>query len=56
MKYLGRVTGITRRYKVRNEDVRVELDSKATHRIESQQLRWFGPLNGMNENRLVKQL
>ena len=55
MKYLRRVKGITRRDRVRNELVRSELKVEPLMtRIKRQQLRWFGHLLRMDENRQVK--
>lgn len=57
LKYLRRVKGVTRMDKLRNDDIRAELGVKSIiHGIESQQLRWFGHLSRMNDDRPVKQI
>lgn len=55
MKYLRRIKGINRTDRVRNQDVREELGIESVLTvIERNQLRWYGHLNRMGDNRQVK--
>jgi hypothetical protein len=57
MKYLRKVIGNTRRDKIRNEMIRMNLGTQPLqNKMEQAQLRWFGHLNGMGEERLTKQI
>ncbi|CAH2003424.1 unnamed protein product [Acanthoscelides obtectus] len=57
MKFFRKVTRITRRDKIRNDIVRAELGVESiSHRVEVQQLRWFGHLNRMKESRPAKRV
>jgi hypothetical protein len=57
MKYLRRVIGKTRRDKIRNEMIRMNLGIQPLHnKMEQAQLRWFGHLNRMDEEKLTKQV
>nr|CAH7715510.1 unnamed protein product [Callosobruchus chinensis] len=55
MKYLRKVKGVTRIYRIRNEAVRQELEALIDH-IESKQLRLWGHLQRMAENIPIKQI
>ena len=55
MKYLRKVKGITRRDRVRNEQVREELNIEPIiSTIEKQQMKWLGHLHRMTDERQVK--
>ncbi|CAH1997516.1 unnamed protein product [Acanthoscelides obtectus] len=55
MKFLRKVKGITRRDKIRNDIVRSELGVEPIlHRVEVQQLRWFGDLNRSEADKKTK--
>lgn len=55
MKILRKIEGVTKLDKVRNETIRRNLKVKSViEKIETQQLRWFGHLVRMNEDRTVK--
>lgn len=57
MKYLRRVKGVTLRDRVRSAEIREELEVKpVTEFIEKRQLSWWGHLQRMNTNRVVKQI
>jgi hypothetical protein len=57
LKYLRRVIGKTRRDKIRNEMIRMNLGTQQLqNKIEEAQLRWFGHLKRMDEERLTKQV
>lgn len=57
MKYLRGVTGITRKDRIRNDVVRKELCAEPVLKsIEKQQLRWFGHLARMKEERQTKRV
>lgn len=55
MKYLRAVKGVTRRDRIRNEVIREELSIEPTLKfIERQQLKWFGHMVRMGQERQVK--
>lgn len=55
MKYLRGIMGITKRDRIRNEEIRKELEVDPVKKtIERQQLRWFGHLSRMENNRQTK--
>jgi hypothetical protein len=57
MKYLRRVIGKTRRDKIRNEMIRMNLGTQPLqNKMEQAQLRCCGHLNRMDEERLTKQV
>ena len=57
MKYLRKVVGKTRRDKVRNNTIREEVGQTAIqNHIKKKELRWFGHLNRMDENRIPKKM
>lgn len=57
MKFLRNVAGKTRRDKVRNHTIRKTLKVPPLEsRLEQGQLRWFGHLNRMNNDRVPKQV
>jgi hypothetical protein len=57
MKYLRRVIGKTRRDKIRNEMIKMNLGTQPLqNKMEQAQLRWFGHLNRMDEERLTEQV
>jgi hypothetical protein len=57
MKYLRRVIGKTRRDKIRNEMIKMNLGTQPLQNIiEQAQLRWSGHLNRMDEERVTKQI
>jgi hypothetical protein len=57
MKYLTRIIEKTRTDKIRNEMIRMNLGTQPLQIKKQQaQLRWFGHLNGMDEERLTKQV
>ena len=58
MKCLRSMIGVTRRDRVRNEEVRRRTGVVKTldQKVEQRVLRWFGHMERMNEERLVKQV
>lgn len=57
MKFLRAVKGVTRRDRIRNEQIREELEVESIHSvIERNQLKWFGHINRMQQKRQVKQV
>lgn len=55
MKYLRRVVGKTKRDKIRNQTIRTSLDIQPLQdRVYQAQLRWFGHLNRMDDQRIAK--
>lgn len=57
MKYLRRVKGVTRRDRIRNDDIRAELNIKSVQEyIEQRQLGWWGHLQRLNSTVPVKKV
>ena len=57
MKYLRKVKGVTRRDRIRNEDVRTELQIQSVLEfIENKQLSWWGHLQRMTDTRPAKEI
>lgn len=57
MKYLRRTKGVTRRDRIRNDIIREELEIEPiTNVIEKQQLKWYGHLIRMQNERPVKSI
>jgi hypothetical protein len=57
MKYLRAVKGITRRDRIRNTEVRKELETKSIlEYIEEKQLNWWGHIQRMEDTRLVRRI
>ncbi|KAK4883851.1 hypothetical protein RN001_000122 [Aquatica leii] len=55
MKYLRGIMGVTKIDRVRNEEIRTTLKVESIkNTIERQQLRWFGHLNRMGNDRQTK--
>lgn len=55
MKYLRKVKGVNKRDHIRNEVIKKDLQvGGIVELIEQKQLRWFGHLNRMNDDRPVK--
>nr|CAI5833244.1 unnamed protein product [Callosobruchus analis] len=57
MKYLRKVKGMTRMDRIRNEAIREEFQVVPVLKlIEQSQLRWFGHVNRLHEERQVKKV
>lgn len=57
MKYLRRVKGITKKYKIRSETIGKELEVKSTiKKIQQKQMNWYGHLIRMKDDRQVKKV
>ena len=57
MKYLRKVTGKTRRDKIRNNIIREEVGQIAIQdHVKKKELRWFGHLNRLDENRIPRKV
>ena len=57
MRVLRLIEGVTRRDRLRNDDIRERLGIEAiTTNVEKGQLRWFGHLHRMEEDRIPKRL
>jgi hypothetical protein len=54
MRYLRRLEGKTSRDKVRNQTIRLSLGAVMLQSIEESQLRWFGRVCRMNNERYPK--
>ncbi|KAK4876727.1 hypothetical protein RN001_009233 [Aquatica leii] len=55
MKYFKGIIGVTKRDRARNEQIRTTVKVESIkNTIERQQLRWFGHLNRMGNNRQTK--
>ena len=56
MQVLRLIKGVTRRNRLRNKDIRKELDVKSIlQHIEETQLRWFGHVKRMSDDRTAHQ-
>lgn len=57
MKHLRRITGKTKFDRIRNVQIREELHQKPINKqLETKQLKWFGHIQRMSEERLVKKV
>ena len=57
MRFLRRVQGVTRRDRIRNQNIRNQLHTTPiVQNIENKSLRWLGHVTRMSENRLPKRV
>jgi len=56
MEFLRRVHGVALRDKVRSCEIREAPDVESFHRIERSQLRWFGHVTRMSQERWAKHI
>ena len=57
MKFLRAIKGKTRRDRIRNEDIRRELNMESMkEKVEKMRLRWFGHVKRMGEDRLPRRM
>ena len=55
MRCLRAIKGVTRRERMRNEDIRQELKvTELTEKIQESRLRWYGHVKRMEENEFVR--
>ena len=55
MRYLGAIRGVTRRDRMRNEDIRWELKmADLREKIRECRLRWYGHVKRMEENEFIR--